>query len=226
VQWATLQLLLGNAEAALISRSEGIAISAHEKTARNAYLAALTVYTREQLPQGWAQTQNNLGSALDDLAARSEGTQASQYLQQAVDAYRSALQVRTREQLPQDWAQTQNNLGNALDDLAELSEGAQASRYLQQAVDAYRSALHVRTREQLPQRWRRLRTTWATRSAIWRNAATGVLWGVSYSFFRRLQPARAELPVSGESATLTQLPPQPSAAISPSQLTQTGRVTH
>src|ERR1019366_4283773 len=93
-------LQLGNAEAALISRSEGTAISAHERSARNAYLAALTVYTREQLPQNWATTQNNLGNALDDQAGRSEGAQASQYLQQAIDAYRSALQVRTREQLP------------------------------------------------------------------------------------------------------------------------------
>jgi tetratricopeptide (TPR) repeat protein len=152
-QWAGFQLQIGNAEAALISRSEGTAISAHEKSARNAYLAALTVYTREQLPQDWAMAQNSLGIALDDLAGRSEGVQATQYLQQAVDACRSALQVYTREQLPQGWAATQNNLGSALRDLAGRSEGAQASQYLQQAVDAYRSALQVRTREQLPQDW-------------------------------------------------------------------------
>ena len=153
-QWADLQLRLGNAEAALVSRSEGTEISAHEKSARNAYQAALTVYTREQLPQGWATTQNNLGNALSELAGRSDGVQSSQYLQQAVDAYRNALQVRTREKLPQDWAATQNNLGIALGDLAGRSEGAQAYQYLlQQAVDAYRNALQVYTREQLPQDW-------------------------------------------------------------------------
>jgi tetratricopeptide (TPR) repeat protein len=52
-QWADLQLRLGNAEAALVSRSEGTAIAAHEKSARSAYPAALTVYVREQLPQDW-----------------------------------------------------------------------------------------------------------------------------------------------------------------------------
>jgi tetratricopeptide (TPR) repeat protein len=153
VQWAELQNRLGNAELDLISRSEGTAISAHEKSARNAFLAALTVYTRDQLPQEWAQAQSNLGGALCELADRSEGTQASQYLQQAVDAFRSALQVEAREKLPQDWAQTQNNLGVALDDLADRSEGPQASQFLQQAADAYRSTLPVEAREQLPQVW-------------------------------------------------------------------------
>ena len=152
-QWAELQLQLGNAEASLVTRSEGTAISAHEKSARSAYLAALTVYTRDQLPQDWAITQNNLGNALHDLAGRGEGAQASQYLQQAVEAYRSALQVRTREQLPQGWALTQSNLGSALRDQAGRSEGAHASQYLQQAVEAYRSALQVYTREQLPEDW-------------------------------------------------------------------------
>lgn len=49
-QWADLQFLLGNAEAALISRSEGTAISSHEKSALNAYQAALTVYTASNSP--------------------------------------------------------------------------------------------------------------------------------------------------------------------------------
>jgi hypothetical protein len=77
-------LRLGNAEAALVSRSEGTAIAAHEKSARSAYLAALTVHFREQLPQDWAMTQNNLGIALHALAGRSERAQASQYLARAL----------------------------------------------------------------------------------------------------------------------------------------------
>jgi tetratricopeptide (TPR) repeat protein len=152
-QWADLQLKLGNAEGALISRSEGIAISKHEESARKAYLAALTVYTREQLPRDWAATQNDLGVVLNDLAGRSEGAQASQYLQQAVDAFHSALQVFTHEKLREEGAATQLNLGGALDDLAALSEGAQASQYLKQAIDAYNAALQVRTREKMPQQW-------------------------------------------------------------------------
>jgi hypothetical protein len=71
---------LGNAETVLISLSEAVAISQHEESSRKAYLAALTIYTREQLPQDWAATQNNFGIALTYSAERSEGAQASRYL--------------------------------------------------------------------------------------------------------------------------------------------------
>ncbi|WP_353061940.1 hypothetical protein RBB77_11550 [Tunturibacter psychrotolerans] len=73
IEWAGIQIRLGNAEAALVSRSEGVAISQHEESARKAYQAALTVYTREQVPEDWAATQNNFGLALFNLAERSEG---------------------------------------------------------------------------------------------------------------------------------------------------------
>jgi hypothetical protein len=80
-------------EAALVSLSEGAAISQHEESARKAYQAALTVYTRDLVPEDWAAAQNNFGLALFNLAERSEGAQASQCLRQAIDAYRNALQV-------------------------------------------------------------------------------------------------------------------------------------
>ena len=153
MQWADLQVRIGNAQNQLTSRSEGAPIPRHAESAIKAYSLALEIYRRETLPQNWAMTQNNLGTALDYLAERSEGTQAAAYLEQAVAAYRSALQVYTREQQPQYWAGTQKNLGTALRALAGRSEARQAGAYLEQALAAYRSALQVYTREQLPQAW-------------------------------------------------------------------------
>ena len=79
-----------------------------------AYRQALTVYTRDDLPQDWATTQNNLGTTLRDLGERLGGPEGQRRLNEAVEAYRQALTVRTRDDLPQDWAQTENNLGLAL----------------------------------------------------------------------------------------------------------------
>ena len=79
-----------------------------------AYRQALTVYTRDDLPQEWATTQNNLGGALWALGQRLGGPEGLRRLNEAVEAYRQALTVRTRDDLPQDWALTQNNLGTAL----------------------------------------------------------------------------------------------------------------
>ena len=76
-----------------------------------AYRQALTVHTRDDLPQLWARTQNNLGLALGALGERQGGPEGLRRLNEAVEAYRQALTVRTRDDLPQDWATTQNNLG-------------------------------------------------------------------------------------------------------------------
>ena len=76
-----------------------------------AYRQALTVYTRDDLPQDWATTQNNLGTALWALGERLGGPEGLRRLSEAVEAYRQALTVHTRDDLPQDWATTQNNLG-------------------------------------------------------------------------------------------------------------------
>ena len=79
-----------------------------------AYRQALTVYTRDDLPQDWALTQNNLGTALWDLGERLGGPEGQGRLNEAVEAYRLALTVATRDDLPQYWARTQNGLGLAL----------------------------------------------------------------------------------------------------------------
>ena len=79
-----------------------------------AHRQALTVHTRDDLPQLWARTQKNLGTTLRALAARQRGAEGLRRLGEAVEAYRQALTVYTRDDLPQDWAATQNLLGIAL----------------------------------------------------------------------------------------------------------------
>jgi hypothetical protein len=79
-----------------------------------AFRLALTVRTRDLLPQQWARTQNNLGGALASLGERQGGAEGARHLDEAVQAYRLALTVRTHDVLPQQWAGTQNNLGTTL----------------------------------------------------------------------------------------------------------------
>ncbi|MBG1259772.1 tetratricopeptide repeat protein, partial [Nostoc sp. BAE] len=109
------------------------------------YEVALTVYTREALPQDWAVTQNNLAAAYSD---RIKGDRADN-IEIAIAAYTAALTVYTREALPQDWAMTQNNLANAY---SERIKGDRADN-IENAIAAYTAALTVRTREALPQDW-------------------------------------------------------------------------
>ena len=118
-----------------------------------AYRDALTVYTKEQLPQDWAMTQNNLGNVLGNQGTRTSGEAGTRLLAKAVQAYRDALTVRTKEQLPQDWATTQNNLGNVLGNQGTRTSGEAGTRLLAKAVQAYRDALTVYTKDQLPQDW-------------------------------------------------------------------------
>jgi CHAT domain/Tetratricopeptide repeat len=110
-----------------------------------AYEAALTVRTREALPQDWAATQTNLGNAFTD---RIRGDRADN-LEKAVAAYQGALTVLTLEALPQHWAATQNGLG-----LAYWSRirGDRADN-MEKAIAAHEAALTVLTREALPREW-------------------------------------------------------------------------
>ena len=73
-----------------------------------AYRQALTVRTRDDLPQDWAMTQNNLGNA-SRLGERLGGRRVWA-AERGGEAYRQALTVYTRDDLPQ-LGQTQNNLG-------------------------------------------------------------------------------------------------------------------
>ncbi|MDZ8264664.1 MAG: tetratricopeptide repeat protein, partial [Nostoc sp. ChiQUE01b] len=109
------------------------------------YEVALTVNTREALPQSWAMTQHNLANAYSD---RIKGDRADN-IEIAIAAYTAALTVHTREALPIDWALTQNNLANAYNNRIK---GDRADN-IEIAIAAFTAALTVRTREALPVDW-------------------------------------------------------------------------
>ncbi|MEH2111816.1 CHAT domain-containing protein [Nostoc sp.] len=109
------------------------------------YEVALTVYTREALPQHWAATQNNLANAYSE---RIKGDKADN-IEIAIAASTAALTVRTKEALPIDWAATQNNLANAY---RERIKGDRADN-IEQAIAASTAALTVYTKEALPVDW-------------------------------------------------------------------------
>ena len=96
------------------------------------YEVALTVYTREALPQEWAGTQNNLAAAYRD---RIKGDRADN-IENAIAAFTAALTIRTKENLPQSWAMTQNNLANAY---SERIKGDRADN-IEIAIAAYTAA--------------------------------------------------------------------------------------
>ncbi|MBO1348122.1 MAG: tetratricopeptide repeat protein [Hormoscilla sp. GUM202] len=108
---------------------------------------ALTVYTKEALPQDWARTQHNLGIAYN---SRIKGDKAEN-IEEAIAAYGQALSVWTFEAFPQDWARTQNNLGAAYSDRIK---GDKAEN-IEEAIAAYGQALSVWTFEAFPQDWAR-----------------------------------------------------------------------
>jgi tetratricopeptide (TPR) repeat protein len=170
-QWANLQMLLGNTQAQLVSRSEGNEVAIHAKASLEAYHSALQVFTRDGFPRNWAMTQSNLGNALTIISERSEGRQATRYLEDAAAAFYEALEVYGRQHLMKDWASTQRNLGIALMDLGERAEPAEARKYLQQALNAYGIALRMRKPEEFPQDWAMIQNNWALPRELWQNGA-------------------------------------------------------
>jgi len=112
-----------------------------------AYEAALTVFTREALPELWATMQNNLATL---YRSRIRGDRAEN-LEKAITAYEGALTIKTRDALPQQWAETQNNLAVAYWD---RSRGERADN-VEMAIAHFEAALTVRTREAQPEDWAR-----------------------------------------------------------------------
>lgn len=117
--WADLTMLVAKAESDVGIRTEGERIHRHLANAVAAYRAALTVRTKEALPQDWATTQNNLGTVLADQGARTRGEEGKRLFKQAIESYQLALQVRTKDALPVQWEQTMNNLKEAEKALAD-----------------------------------------------------------------------------------------------------------
>lgn len=153
MDWAMTQNNMGNALSQLQSRTgeeESVRLLSE---AIEAYKAALTVITINNLPQLWAMIQNNIGNALLEQGKLTVGEESTSLLVDAVTAYKAALTVRTRKKLPYDWAMTQNNLGIALSEQGAMEKGEESTRLLNKAVEAYKAALTVCTRESSPQGW-------------------------------------------------------------------------
>ena len=91
---------LGNSLLEAGIRTEGADIQKFLGEAVTAYRAALTVYTKEQLPLQWAMIQNNLGIVLREQGIRVGGEAGTRLLAESVAAYREALTVYTKAQLP------------------------------------------------------------------------------------------------------------------------------
>ena len=111
---------LGNALREAGTRTSGADIQKFLDEAVAAYRDALTVYTKEQLPQDWAATQNNLGNVLGDQGTRTGGEAGKELILQAINAYELALEVRTRESLPVQWKQTMDALEIAKKALVDM----------------------------------------------------------------------------------------------------------
>jgi tetratricopeptide (TPR) repeat protein len=71
--------------------------------------AALSIRTRETVPNDWSTSQNNLGTALARLAAISGELQ---YLYQAINALKASLEERSPDKSLTRWTGTQLNLAN------------------------------------------------------------------------------------------------------------------
>ena len=111
---------LGNSLKEAGIRTKGADIEKFLSEAVAAYRDALTVYTKEQLPQDWAGTQNNLGNVLQEQGTRTGGEMGKVLIRQAINAYELALEVRTREALPVQWGQTTGNLAHAKKALEDM----------------------------------------------------------------------------------------------------------
>ena len=144
---------LGNSLREAGIRAKGADTQKFLQDAVTAYREALTVHTKEALPQQWATTQNNLGLVLWDQGTRTDGEAGTKLLAQAVEAYRAALTIVTKEALSQQWATIQNNLGIVLRDQGTRTAGEAGKELIRQAITAYGLALQIRTREALPVQW-------------------------------------------------------------------------
>ncbi len=118
-----------------------------------AFLQALEVSPRADMPGKWAALNVLLGDALNGWADIAVGNAIARHRVDAIAAYRRAIEVYLRDAFPQDWAMTQNNLAVALHAQAASSEGSARPRLFEEAIAAYRRAIEVYSREAFPQDW-------------------------------------------------------------------------
>ena len=120
----------------------------------DAYQRALTVMTRDALPQEWAKTHHNLAFVYRD---RIRGDPADNR-DKAIDALKGALTVFSRAVHPREWAQVQDGLAGAYVDRIREDRADN----LEKAIAAYEQALTVTTREADPLRWAEIQNNLAT----------------------------------------------------------------
>ena len=83
-----------------------------------AFEKALTVRTRERMPQDFALTSRNMGIVARNLGSR---TGELAWFDRAISAYRDALAILDPDRTPIDWGQTQGALGIAALARAQVS---------------------------------------------------------------------------------------------------------
>ena len=76
-----------------------------------AYREALTVQTKEQLPQDWAATQNNLGRVLCDQGTRTSGESGTRLLAESIAGLSRGVDDRYEKALPSTVGGAQSNSG-------------------------------------------------------------------------------------------------------------------
>ena len=100
-----------------------------------AFGEALTVYTKEAMPDRWPDVMSQHGIILLVLGEQVTGNVT---LEMAVNKLRKVLKVRKRQKVPQIRAQTANNLGAACCSLAKRNATVallyKAQKYLKSAA--------------------------------------------------------------------------------------------
>ena len=96
-----------------VTRTGGETTTRFLAEAVTAYREALTVRTKETLPQDWAMTQNNLGTVLRTQGWRTGDEAGKELTRQAITAYELALQIITRDALPVQWEETMRDITTA-----------------------------------------------------------------------------------------------------------------
>jgi hypothetical protein len=108
-----------------------------------AFKDVLSVWTRENNPEGWAAVRMKLGAA---YLERPTGNRAEN-LEGARSAFEDALSVWTREANPEEWAATHMKLGIAYRE--RLAGNRSENR--ERAIACFANALSAWTRERNPE---------------------------------------------------------------------------
>ena len=138
---------LGSGQASWVVRR----VSGGSNEAVEAYRLALTVRTRDDLPQDWARTQNNLGNALRALGERLGWAGGSASAERGGRGPPPGPHRPHSRRPPPAMGQDPEQPGHRAPGPGRASGGPEGLRRLSEAVEAFRQALTVDTRDDLPQ---------------------------------------------------------------------------